>query len=39
MVSVLCRVQLKGRERAMDLMLTLGFNETIDQLVIVNSVR
>ena len=39
MVRAMCRVQLKDRKRSTDLMLMLGFNETIDQLAIANSVR
>ena len=35
MVRALCRVQLKDRKSAKDVML--GLSETIDQLVIVNS--
>ena len=31
-------LQLKGRKRANDMMLMLGFNETIDQLAMANSV-
>ena len=37
MVRAMCRVQLKDRNRSMDLMLMLGFNETIDQLAMANS--
>ena len=38
MVRTMCGVQLKDRKRSMDLMLMLGFNETIDQLAMVDSV-
>ena len=36
MVGTMCGVQLKYRKRSEDFML--GLNETIDQLVMVNSV-
>ena len=39
MVRVMCVVQLKDRKRSMDLMFMLGLNETIDHLVIANSVH
>ena len=39
MVIVMCGVQLKDKERSMDLMLMLGLNETVDQLSMANSVR
>ena len=32
MVRAMCGVQLKDRKRSTDLMLTLGLNETIDNL-------
>ena len=35
----MCRVQLKDRKRAEDLMLMLGLNKTIDQLVMVKHVH
>ena len=38
-LTAMCEVQLKGRKGAMDLMLVLGLNETMDQLVIATSVR
>ena len=34
----ICGVQLKDRKTSMDLMFMLGFNETIYQLAIANSV-
>ena len=39
MVRQMCRVQLKGKKRSMDLMFMLGLNETIDQLAMANSVH
>ena len=39
MVKVMCGVQLKDRKRSMDLMLTLGLNETMDQFTMANSVH
>ena len=38
MVRPICGLQLKDRKRAKDLMLALGFNETIDRLAMANSV-
>ena len=37
MVRAMCGVQLEYRQRANDLMLTLGLNEIIDQLAMANS--
>ena len=37
-VGAMCRVQLKDRKIAEDLMLMLGLNETIDQLAMTNSI-
>ena len=34
----MCGVQLKDRKRSIDFMFMLGFNETIDQLAMANSV-
>ena len=34
----MCGVQLKDKKISMDLMFMLGFNETIDQLAMANSV-
>ena len=34
-----CGVQLKYRKRSTDLMFMLGLAETIDQLIVANSVR
>ena len=39
MVRPMCGVQLKDRNKSSDLMFMLGFNETIDQLAMANSVR
>ena len=39
MVRAMCGVQLRDRERSMDLMLMLGLNETMGQLAMTNSVR
>ena len=39
MVRTMCGTQLKHRKRSKDLMLMLGLNETIDQLVMANSVH
>ena len=39
MVRAMCGVQFKDRKRSTDLMLMLGFKETIDQLAMANSVR
>ena len=39
MVRAMCGVQIKYRKRSSDLMFMLGLNETINQLVIANSVR
>ena len=39
MVRIMCEVQLKDGKRANDLMLMLGLNETMHQLVITNSVH
>ena len=39
MVRAMCGVQLKDRSRSMEFMLTLGVNETIDQLAMVNSIH
>ena len=36
-VRAMCGVQLKDRNRAKDLMLMLGLDETIDQLTLANS--
>ena len=38
-MSVMCGVQLKDRNRAMDLKLMLGWNEAIDLLTVVYSVH
>ena len=38
MVRAMCGVQVKYRKRSTDLMFMLGFNETIDQLAMTNSV-
>ena len=38
-VRAMCRVQLKDRKRAKDLMLLLCLNEAINQLAMANSVR
>ena len=38
MVCAVCGAQLKDRKRCMDLVLMLGFNETIDQLAMASSV-
>ena len=38
-VRAMCRVQLKDRKLSTDLMLMFGWNETIDQLAIANSVH
>ena len=38
MVTAICEVQLKDKKRFTDLMLILGYNETMDQLAIANSV-
>ena len=39
MLRIMCGVHLKARKRAMDLMLTLGLNDTMDQLVVADSVH
>ena len=39
MVRAMCGVQLLDRKRCKDLMLMSGLDETIDQLVMANSVR
>ena len=39
MVMVMCGVQLKDRKSYTDFMLMLGLGATIDQLVMVNSIR
>ena len=39
MVGAMCGVQLKERKRFSDLMFMLGLKETVDQLVIANSVH
>ena len=39
MVRAMCGVQLKDRNRYTYLMFMLGLNETIDQLLMANSVR
>ena len=39
MVRAMCGVQLKDRKSSADLMLVLGLSETIDPLVITNSVH
>ena len=39
MVRAMCGLQLKDRKRAMDLMLTMGLNETIDQLTMAINVH
>ena len=35
----MCGIRLKVRKRSMDLMFTLGLNETTGQLAMANSVR
>ena len=35
----MCGLQLTDRKRCKDLMLTLGLNETIDQLAMANTVH
>ena len=39
MVRARCGVQLNDRTRSMDLMFSLGLNETINQLAMANSVE
>ena len=39
MVRAMCGEQLKDRKRSTDLVFMVGPNETIDQLVVANSVR
>ena len=39
MVRAMCGVQLKDIKRSTDLMFMLGFNETMDQLIMANSVH
>ena len=39
MERAICGVQFKDRKRSMDLMLMLDLNETMDQLVMANSVH
>ena len=39
MVRAMCRVLFRDKKMFMDLMLMLGFIETIDQLTVENSVR
>ena len=39
MVRAMCELQLKDRNRSLDLMFMLGLNETIEQLDMANSVR
>ena len=39
MVRAMCGVQLKDRKISTDLMFILALNETMDQLLIVNSVH
>ena len=39
MVRAMCRVQLKDIKKSADFMFMLGLSETIDQLVMANSVR
>ena len=38
MVRAMCLLQLKDRKLSKDLMLMFGLNETLDQLVMANSV-
>ena len=35
--AAMCRVQFKDRERSKDLMLMLGFNESMDRLAVAYS--
>ena len=39
MVRIICGVQLKDRKRSTDLMVMLGWRETMDQLTMANSIR
>ena len=39
MVRAICGVQFNGRKGANDLMLMLGLDEAMDQLVVANSVH
>ena len=39
MVRAMCGVQLRDRDRSMDLMFMLGLKLTMDQLAMANSIR